>query len=511
MTSMHPMPRLITIVAALFYLVGACATADASGQTSKPAPREAVQDSGKNETPSTHGQTGVAEETDADAIATASRIEKEVEEIRGLKFKQPVKKGIYDKERLAKFIKKSNEEEKADVQYKWQQSVFKAFGMVPESMDLLKETEEVLMEQIGGFYDPKERELRVMRGFKGFVGDVLMAHELCHALDDQYFSLQSVDDANKASAPDNDDRVFAAHAVMEGCATDLMNKFAMRQMTSGKVKMDEIMGSDVLGNPALSGKRAMQAPKIITTPLMEMYMSGASFLARGGGMMAQSRIEDVEHAFLNPPLSSEQVLHPKKYWEKDKLDLPTEVTIPDLSKTIGSGWKRLGSNVLGEIGIAVMTLPPDADDGKDDDMLAAARKMLNRKKTTKESQGWDGDRYDLYENGDGVQLLVWVSVYDSPKDAGDMAAWIGSNLTVSPSRQLSRLVRTPDDKLYYYAVRVPGGGAVPQSLLARLDAVQEEAAKTVRFTEAKPWQRTIGKGSDTSGQGGGASGGGENK
>ncbi|MFN0205049.1 MAG: hypothetical protein ACKVS6_01895 [Planctomycetota bacterium] len=438
---------------------------------------------------------------DLEIIEVAKRIEKEVEELRGLKFKRSVKKGVYDKERLAKLLKKAAEEENLSEQFAWQQSAYKIFGLIPESMDMMKEMEEVLMEQIGGFYDPKTQELRVMRGFKGAIGDILMAHELCHALDDQYYDLQNVDDTNKKLAPDNDDRNFAAHAVMEGCATDLMNRFAMQQMMNGKMSAKDMMSEEMLSNPAFSGKRAAAAPPIIVTPLMEMYMSGASFLARGKGTMGmgQTDPEDVEFAFLNPPLSSEQVLHPKKYWDKKSRDLPMDITIPDLAPALGDGWKKLGSNVLGEIGVAILTLPPEKDDEPTDEKnpLADAMKMINRKKTSKESKGWDGDRFEIYQNKDGVQLLVWASVWDTPGDAKEMHDWLVANIQ---DKAKKNLIKTPqltktdyqgDGKLFHLALPYPKAEEVPARITEAVERALTLCKEKTQAVEAKPMKRDI--------------------
>lgn len=425
---------------------------------------------------------------DLEVIATANRIEKQVEEMRGLKFKYPVKKGIYDKERLAKFLDTMSKKEGIETQMAWQEKAMKMLGLIPDSMDVLQETKDLLLEQIGGFYDPESRELRVMRGFTGFVGDILMAHELCHALEDQYFGLKEIDEANKAAAPDNDDRQFAAHAVMEGSATDLMNRFTMAGISTGKVKMEEL--KDVGANPALSGERAMKAPPILVRPLMEMYLSGATFLARGKGMagVVQTDPEDVENAFWNPPLSSEQVLHPAKYWNKKKLDLPQAVTLPELAETLGSGWKKLGSNVMGELGVAILTMPPEPEEpetqGKEDSMKAAM-KLLTAKKFTEESSGWDGDRYAIYQNGAGDAILAWVVTFDRDTDAKEFETWLQANLTPSPVRPKVAVKIANDVDVVVCIAR----GAAASAPAVDLGAIVAKLAKDTKKEEEKPLVR----------------------
>ncbi|MBI3818959.1 MAG: hypothetical protein HY286_09745 [Planctomycetes bacterium] len=428
---------------------------------------------------------------DAEAIATADRIEKKVEKLRGLKFEHSVKKGIYDKERLAKFLKKQTEKEKVDQQYAWQEKVYKILGLIPESMDMLKETNDVLMEQIGGFYDPESKELRVMRGFKGFLGDILMAHELCHALEDQHFDLQAIDDANKSAAPDNDDRVFAAHAVMEGSATDLMTAFMKNAMLDGKVDMQELLKADIAGNPALSGERAMAAPPIIVRPLMEMYMSGQAFLTRGGGMLARAERKDVKKTFLSPPLSSEQVLHPEKYWDKDKIDLPREITLPDVTKTLGAGWRMLGTNVMGELGIAILTKPaPDPKKDENKNAMARQMEMLMGKKTTPESEGWDGDRYVLYSGPDGVQVFYWYSVWDTENDGQEFMKWINENYN-SAKRIQSVHTHARGSAVLVALGKTADGAPLKAQVAERMMAAAEELLEYAKAVEGVPLHREM--------------------
>jgi hypothetical protein len=145
--------------------------------------------------------------------------------------------------------------------------------------------------------------------------------------------------------------------------------------------------------------------------------------------MLKANEEDVNYAFAHLPLSSEQILHPKKYWNTKNLDLPIEVTMPDIAPALGKGWKKLGSNVFGELGIAILTMPkPEPEEETEDpgekNPMAEAMKMLKEKKFTKESRGWGGDRYELYGGPlDGV-LLAWVTAWDTENDAKEMEAWL---------------------------------------------------------------------------------------
>jgi hypothetical protein len=71
------------------------------------------------------------------------------------------------------------------------------------------------------------------------------------------------------------------------------------------------------------------------------YMSGMEFAQslfdRGGW-------DAIDAAYANPPVSTEQILHPDRY----PADQPVTVELPDLQSVLGDGWTELYTNVLGE-------------------------------------------------------------------------------------------------------------------------------------------------------------------
>src|SRR5262249_1959000 len=111
-------------------------------------------------------------------------------------------------------------------------------------------------------------------------------------------------------------------------------------------------------------------------------------LANDGGW------EALDEAYRNPPLSSEQIIHPEKY--KAKPDLPTEIDLGKLDP--GPGWKEVGRNVVGEMTLGV---------------------LLGRHGGTNAAAGWDGDRFAVFEQPGGRLGLVWMTTWDTEDDAGE--------------------------------------------------------------------------------------------
>jgi hypothetical protein len=116
----------------------------------------------------------------------------------------------------------------------------------------------------------------------------------------------------------------------------------------------------------------------------------------------------VNAAWEHPPRSSEQILHPEKYWDSAKRDLPKRVAVPDPSRILGAGWTRAGSGNLGELTLGSLVGAPAPDAGE---LGAAAGAWTNAA-----ASGWGGDRYELWTHGDAAVVLL-ATVWDTALDA----------------------------------------------------------------------------------------------
>ena len=73
-------------------------------------------------------------------------------------------------------------------------TTLRLLGYLQEDINLRKIYENLLTEQIGGFYDPAEGILYVAETFSSndLMSQTVVAHEMCHALQDQHFDLQGL-------------------------------------------------------------------------------------------------------------------------------------------------------------------------------------------------------------------------------------------------------------------------------------------------------------------------------
>jgi len=332
---------------------------------------------------------------------TADQIKREIEELRGKKFKEEVAVRLADQETFIEYVKlRADDEEELLAQ----EMTAKLLGMVPGEIDLLAMTMSFLEEQVGGFYDPTEKTFYIMESFTGGVARVIMAHELTHALDDQYHDL----DGTMKSFEGNTDAALAHHAIVEGSGMALMALWVQKNL--GSLSMKEIMQAQAsMGSDAVEA-----APPFVWKPLMAVYLRGESFLRRTNvwSLIASAvRMDDIEQAFLEPPRSTEQILHPVKYWKDERRDEP-RVLESDTSELL-EDWRVVTEDTLGELYLGIFTMPHEERGGMDSESLMD---MVTMPFTTDAAEGWGGDRYLLLEK-DGAYVLRLATCWDSEEDA----------------------------------------------------------------------------------------------
>jgi hypothetical protein len=102
----------------------------------------------------------------------------------------------------------------------------------------------------------------------------------------------------------------------------------------------------------------------------------------------------VDRLYHDPPASTEQILHPERYWRAR--DVPRALNVPEGE----AGAEILTSGSWGEFGARLV--------------LAAA---LGDSAAAEPALGWDGDRYALYRLPDGGYRFSWSLAWDTPRDA----------------------------------------------------------------------------------------------
>ncbi len=334
-----------------------------------------------------------------------------VEEIRGLRFKRHVPWVEVSHEEMKKALV-----EQVDIEYKtddWPllESTLKAFGLIPKKSNLRETLLILLEEQAVGLYDPHKKrmvvgepggggevdELLSSLGIPGFsLRDLVLVHELDHALTDQHFDLRSLPIEEKF----HDDKQGAAMAVVEGDATWVMLQYMIELLEVPKEQREQ-MGQMLGPGMAAPDLMSVATPLYLRENLMSPYLNGFNLV-----QMAYDRggLEAVNDLYGDPPASMEQVLHPEKYFEGK--DAPQRFLLKLPPAWEEKGWTEYSAGVWGELNVKVLLRGWGVPE---DQALTAA-------------EGWGGDAYVTAKGADGTMAWIWVTQWDTAKDADEFAA-----------------------------------------------------------------------------------------
>jgi hypothetical protein len=307
------------------------------------------------------------------------KIEKSV----GLTFKTVPKVATKTKAELLAFLTAKFTEELAAKEIDGQERAYKRFGLIPDTLKLAPFMLSLLAEQVAAFYDPSTKTLYIVSGAPPETIGITVSHELVHALQDQYMSLDSIQ-----KMTGDDDRQVAAQAVIEGEATfeqmQVVLGGSVAAFPGGWDRMREVIREQASSMPIFAA-----APLAIQETLVFPYLSGAEFTRR----FKEKRPGGVPFKAL--PASTEQVLHEAAYF--GTVDEPTRVMLP-----APNAGKVLYQNVMGEF----------------QTRLFLFQHLQDQASAMRGAAGWDGDRYVLFDTGRG-DAIAWLTIWDSKIDAGE--------------------------------------------------------------------------------------------
>ncbi|MGH7664834.1 MAG: hypothetical protein ACRENI_11135 [Gemmatimonadaceae bacterium] len=328
--------------------------------------------------------------TDDDAAAGEGPYAREVaeavpriEEAMGIPFREPPRLEVRSTDELRGFLEAQFREENSQREIVGLERAYKLFGFLPDTLDLRPFLLDLLTEQVVGYYDPESDVLYVVENASEELVGLTIIHELIHALQDQYIDLDSIQSVHGLN-----DRQTAAQAVIEGQAT-----FESIVATLGTVGTSDLSWDrmrDVIRQESSRMPLFAAAPLVIQETLIFPYLSGAEFVRR-----YEARFPG-ETPYERMPLSTEQVMHEDAYFGRDP-DAPTVVELPDPLR-----GESVYENSLGEF----------------ETRLLLYEHLRDQPASVRGAAGWDGDRYMVVET-DAGDVLVWVSVWDSPVDAAE--------------------------------------------------------------------------------------------
>ncbi|MGZ4148657.1 MAG: hypothetical protein ACXVQJ_01320, partial [Actinomycetota bacterium] len=209
-------------------------------------------------------------------------IESDVEQATGLTFIRPVGvEGVTQQEMAAK-IEASFDQSYPAEYYARRTLAWRTIGVLPPDVDLREALRAFLTGQVAGFYDQDSKELVYLDngGDLSLTERITLAHELTHAIDDQYYDLTRLD---TIAGHCQDERFMAALGAVEGTAQyDSIQ--AILQDPSSLSLGDAVSALiDALGS---QGTQPAGVPPFVTALETWPYTAGETFVTalalRGG-------------------------------------------------------------------------------------------------------------------------------------------------------------------------------------------------------------------------------------
>jgi hypothetical protein len=254
-------------------------------------------------------------------VAATETVLKETSEIRQLSIMRPVHSSTQSRAEIERMIIKNLDEEVTPSDLHADEVTLKKLGLAPADFQYRAMMIRLLTEQVAGYYDPKTREFHLADWIDLDGQKPIMAHELTHALQDQHFNLRRFEPWPKGDS----DAELAAHSLIEGDATLTM----MLYVANDPMRALAFLKS--LGANGLSSAELEKAPRALRETLLFPYQEGTDWTRT---LYKQGGWERVSKAFTGLPQSTEQILHPDKYFAREA---PVKVTLPDIAPLLNAG------------------------------------------------------------------------------------------------------------------------------------------------------------------------------
>lgn len=328
--------------------------------------------------------------------AEANSIARELTAISGLELHHPVPCDFISKDKINEFLQKRVKEVAKPEEIRAEELTLKKFGLAPPDFDLAKNTVDLLTEQAAAFYDYDKKKLFLTESTPSDTQEPVLAHELSHALADQNFNLAKFIRQGRKS----DDGATARMAVMEGQATWLMSEYLARKMGQSLKNSPEL----VTMMSSMSENAGGQFPVFESAPLYERLTLVFPYTK---GMLFQNAIYQRDgqaafgEVFRKAPVSTQQILHPEKYFDAVK---PSDPELPDAH--LPRGYKGLVGGSLGELEHGILL-----------------EQFLSKERAGQLAPHWRGSSFELQENKKAKRVvLLYASEWDSEDAAGQYFA-----------------------------------------------------------------------------------------
>ncbi len=382
------------------------------------------------------------QQSDPELDEMVAEVMPRIERATGMSSRAPVRAQRRSRTELREYLEQRMAEEMPADELARTQQLYQELGLLPAGLDLRALLLDLLTEQVVGYYDPPTKTFYLVEGADDAAAREVLAHELVHALQDQYVDLDSL-----LSPGLENDRATAAQAAIEGHATLVMFALMLQERTGDAVDITSLPDIGRQLRPALeAGNDRMpvfrDAPRIIRETLIFPYIAGAGYVQAVWAAYEGEGRPSFESLI---PASTEQVMHARaRLAAGASADAPTRVALAGPS----GDWRVVHEEVLGELELGLLLSQHIGSAGGDAERAVA---------------GWDGDVVRLVESGLGERAIIIATVWDEANDAAQFADAYRRVLTARGTRHGGVERVTLEGRELVVIVDAPTG--VPRSLL----------------------------------------------
>ncbi len=356
-----------------------------------------------------------------------------VEAASGMKASRPITTHLVSREEAHAHVLRVMAEQLPPERLAPMEHAWKAMGLLPRDGSLGEAVADLYSGQAGGFYDPAAERLVLLSDLPSMLQAPVVRHELVHALQDQVHDLERW----IGDAAEDEDRAAAIQAVLEGHATDVMNRTTMSAMGLEELMADPDMaaaleglfddsgdgGATLLDPSEQAGLMASMLPRgtppALAAQLLFPYLTGAAFVS--GYREAHPEDPGCEALYTRPPQTTAEVLEPA-LWEAG---FRASLREPG---TLVPGFETVYDSTLGRL-LAAVLLTGQGDPSAGDPQ-AATWNRPNRDNSVAVGGGWRGDHVVVAKNtraepGTGAPdplAVAWASDWSSAAEAEAVAA-----------------------------------------------------------------------------------------
>jgi len=334
----------------------------------------------------------------SDRVAEAK---KTVEEVRGRAFRRAVPSETVGPERLRTLLSRKLSEGLVVPPESYFRSLA-AIGAIARTdvPHLLDRLLDFYGGEVLAFYDPAEGKFFVssagkerLGGFGGMEETLVFTHELTHALQDQYLSL----DRRLQALKNDGDASLAMDALLEGEATEVMIESAVKDLPGGDEGVEAMLAPLLTSSLADLDPDAAKVPAFFSEQLLFPYSEGTAYVRQ---LRKRDGWKAIDTLWASPPSSTAEVLHAgsRKPPEGGAL-------LGDRAAAPPAGGAFLYSDTLGE-----WTL-----------------RFLFRRAGVVEADGaaagWRGDRFLFFTSGDHVAYAGRIRASDAAAARRILDGW----------------------------------------------------------------------------------------